>query len=75
MRGGLGVFVLTAPTWVTDVLILRPRLLRLAPYAGSLPHLKGILVDGNVLSSLEYLESFAVEESLQGVYATACATR
>ena len=61
MRGGLGVFVLTAPTWATDILILRARLLAFAAYAGSLPHLKGVLVDGNVLSPIEYLESFTVE--------------
>tara|TARA_R110000787_G_scaffold247517_1_gene353061 strand:+ start:185 stop:442 length:258 start_codon:yes stop_codon:yes gene_type:complete len=52
-------------------LILRARLLALAPYTGSLPHLKGVLVDGNVLSSIEYLESLTVEQSLEGVYATA----
>jgi|TARA_R110000764_G_scaffold157240_1_gene245083 hypothetical protein len=51
-------------------LILRARLLALAAYTGSLPHLKGVLVDGNVLSPIEYLESFTVEQSLEGVYAT-----
>tara|TARA_R110000782_G_scaffold7847_13_gene26053 strand:+ start:544 stop:846 length:303 start_codon:yes stop_codon:yes gene_type:complete len=61
MRGGLGIFVLTAPAWATDVLILRARLLALAAYAGSLPHLKGVLVDGNVFCSIEYLESLTVE--------------
>jgi hypothetical protein len=74
MRRGLGIFVLTAPTWATDVLILRARLLAFATYAGSLPHLKGVLVDGNVLGSLKDLKTFTVEESLEGVYATAGTT-
>ena len=68
----LDIFILASPTWVTNELVLWSRLGAFTAETRSIPHYLGVLIDRNVLSSLEYLESFSMEKPLHCIYATPC---